>query len=638
VSPDRVSAAALAAVLSIVLSAAPLTAQEPPEPQTSPPGGGASSSGAPAPGLRWQEEIVVTANRVPAAAESVGSSVTVIGRQEIEQRREPFVLDLLRTVPGLEISQSGGPGTVASAFLRGADSNHTLVLLDGIPVNSTTSGGFDLSLLRSDDVERIEVLRGPQSTLYGSEAIGGVISIVTRRGSPGLHADLDGRAGSRNGRGLTASVDGGNAGGGFDYSVSATGQRTDGAAGAAPAHPYSDSGEAARLGVALPGAGRLDLTLRHSAAATNLDGFLFGVGPVAAPNFFQHRQLSLGSLQLVQPLTRAWNLRVNAGAGDEKTRGEDPDDPFNNYDFRSRHVELGVQSDLKLGRDDTLIAGLSTERRSGENVGAYRESLTLSSLYVQDDWSLHDRLFLTAGVRDDHSSRFGDKATYRLTGSLLWPGAWRLHGSYGTGFRGPSFDELFYPFAGNPSLRPETSEGADLGLERELYIFNSSDRLVAGVTLFANRFNDLIGFDFVSSTFTNVRLARAQGAEASLRLKPRQGLEIQASYTRTATEDLATGLPLARRPRDRWAFLAAFAPGARWRGTLSLAAVDHRIDSDGLPLDPYQRVDLSLEYRARSWCAPYLLIQNLLDQRYAEVRGYPAPRLWAFLGLRLRRS
>src|SRR5205807_7986342 len=130
----------------------------------------------------------------------------------------------------------------------------------------------------------------------------------------------------------------------------------------------------------------------------------------------------------------------------------------------------------------------------------------------------------------------------------------------------------FYPFAGNPRLRPETSEGADLGLERELYIFNSSDRLVAGVTLFANRFNDLIGFDFVSSTFTNVRRARAQGAEASLRLKPRQGLEIQASYTRTATEDLATGLPLARRPRDRWAFPAAFAPRAPWRGTLSLAA------------------------------------------------------------------
>ncbi|MBV8200446.1 MAG: TonB-dependent receptor, partial [Acidobacteria bacterium] len=184
----------------------------------------------------------------------------------------------------------------------------------------------------------------------------------------------------------------------------------------------------------------------------------------------------------------------------------------------------------------------------------------------------------------------------------------------------------------NPRLRPETSEGADLGVERELF----DGALVAGVTGFANRFRDLIDFSFTSFTFANEQRADTQGIETSLRLRPRKDLEIQGSYTFTSTKDLATGLPLPRRPRDRWTLLAAFDRGERLRATLTLVAVAHRVDSDGTNMDSYQRADLAVEVRVRPWLAPFLMIQNLLNQRYQEVTGYTTPRFWAFVGLRLR--
>ena len=611
-------------------------AQEAPQPPEAPP---ASPDSEEKPKtkerLMLQEEIVVTANPLPTRADSVGSSVTVIGADEIERRGEPFVLDLLRTVPGLEVDQSGGPGSIASVFLRGANSNQTLVLIDGVRVTNT-SGGFDFSGVAANGVERIEVLRGPQSTLYGSEAIGGVVSITSRRGRPGFHLDIDASDGSRNSRDIALAGDG--ATGAFDWSLGYAASKTNGWSAASEARgnterdPFSDRTLTARVGGSLLGNGRVDLTVRSFDALSSLDGFT--TVPVDDPNYTQDRRLSVASLDFAKPLASFWDLRIHAGANEERTEGKDPDTFFNNYLIRSRLSQLGVESDLHLGQADTLIVGASTERRHGENVGSYDQSLAVDSAYVQDEWSFRDRLFLTAGARHDSNSHFGDKTTYRVTGSALLPASWRLIGSLGTGFRAPSFDELFFPFFGNPRLRPENSVGADLGLERQLQ--TRFGALLAGVTLFDNRFRDLIDFDFTTSTFANIRRAEARGAEATLRAKPRNDLEVQLSYTYTDSEDRETGLQLARRPRNRWTLLAAFDPGGRLRGTVSVVAVDHRIDSDGTRMDNYQRVDLRVELRALPWLTPYLLLHNLLDQQYEEVTGYTTPRLTAFLGVRLR--
>jgi len=586
-----------------------------------------------------QEEIVVTASHLPEKAEEVGSSVTVIGRQEIERRGATAVLDLLRTVPGLEVNQSGGPGALASVFLRGANSNHTLVLVDGVRVTDN-SGGYDFSALRADDVDRIEVLRGPQSTLYGSEAIGGVISILTRRGRTGFHWSADAQGGSFDSRNFAVTADGGN--GRLDYSLAVADRRTDGVSAASERRgnhetdPFSDRTAAGRFGFTAWGDGRVDLVLRHVDADSALDGFTPGVGPTDDPNYTQHRQFTVGSLQLVKPLTAWWDLHLTTGVHREDTRGKDPDTFFNNYDLRTELRQVAAQSDFKLGPKDTLIAGFSGERRQGETVGSYDQSLRSTSFYLENDWSHDNRLFLTAGARNDDYSRFGSKVTYRVTGSYLAGGGVKLHGSLGTGFRGPSFDELYFPFAGNPNLRPETNTGYDLGIDRTFGL-GAGGSLVAGLTGFANRFRDLIDFNLDTFTFENERRARSQGIEATFELRPRQGYELRASYTYDDTLDLATGRQLARRPRHRWTVLGLFEPGGRLaplRGSVALSGAADRIDSDGTKMDPYTRVDLSLEYRATAWLTPYLLLQNLFNRQYEEVTGYTTPGFAAFVGLR----
>ena len=583
----------------------------------------------------FSDEIVVTANRLPSQAETVGSSVTVISQEEIERRHETSVLDLLRTVPGLEVSRTGGPGAVASVFIRGANSNHTLVLIDGIRAINT-SGGFDFSGLSTDNVERIEVLRGPQSTLYGSEAIGGVVSITTRRGRPGFHANLDVRGGSLDTREGRFAIDGGSER--FDYSLSVADSQTDGVSAASElrgnteSDPFSDQTFSGRFSLRLPASGRLDLVGRHADTDAALDGFTFGVGPTDDLNFTQKRRVSVASLQLFQPVASRMNLRVNASASRDESRLRDPDTDFNNADFESRVGEVSAQSDFTLTPSDTLVVGVSKERRQGETVlAAYDESLDVDSAWIENDWSWRERLHVTAGVRHDRYSGLGEETTYRVTGSYL-VSSWRLLGSVGTGFRGPSFDELFFPFAGNPDLVPESSRGWDAGVERSFL----GGTVTAGVTWFENRFQDLIAFDFTTFTFGNVRRAESRGAEASLRVRPRKEFSVEAAYTYNDTEDLDTGLQLARRPKNRLSLTGTFEPVERFQGSASLVAVRDRIDSDGTEMDDYERLDLSLEYQIRPWLAPYVQLENVLDADYEEVNGYTAPGFVGFLGIRFR--
>lgn len=583
----------------------------------------------------FSDEIVVTANRVPSPAETVGSSVTVITRDEIERRHEPSVLDLLRTVPGLEVARAGGPGTATSVFIRGANSNHTLVLIDGVRALNT-SGGFDFSGLDTDNVERIEVLRGPQSTLYGSEAIGGVVSITTRRGRPGFHTNLDVRGGSLDTREGQLVLDGGSER--FDYSLSFSDRKTDGVSAASELRgnteddPASDQTLSGRFSLKLPASGRLDLVARHVDADASLDGFTFGVGPTDDLNFTQKRKLTVASLQLVQPVASRMNLRVNASTSKDESRLRDPDTDFNNADFESRVGEVSAQADFKLASSDTLVVGVSKERREGETTSAaYDQSLDVDSAWIENDWSWHERLYVTAGARHDRYSKSGEETTYRVTSSYLIS-SWRLFGSVGTGFRGPSFDELYFPFAGNLDLKPETSRGWDAGVERSFL----NGTVTAGVAWFENRYRDLISFDLTTFTFGNVRRAESRGAEASLRVRPRKEFGIEAAYTYNDTEDLDTGLQLARRPKSRLSLTGTFEPVERLQGSASLVAVRDRIDSDGTKMDDYERLDLSLEYRVLPWLAPYVQLENVLDKEYEEINGYTAPGFVAFLGARLR--
>lgn len=611
--------------LSFALSAAAVSGQTPTSPTAEP-----------EPVLTVEDEIVVSATRGEVPLREVGSSVTVIPREEIERRGSVTVLELLRAVPGLEVVQTGGPGGTASLFLRGSASSHTLVLLDGVRINDPASGSFDWADLTVDGLERIEVLRGPQSALYGSEAIGGVVSLFSRRGEEGLRGEVAAEAGSHDFSRVRAALGGGAAG--WDWSLAASRQETDGvsraneAAGNREDDPWENLTAAAALGRAFLGDGRAELSVRAVDSAVGLDAFEFGIGPVDDPNYRQDRRSLYTSLALRKPLSPRWTgrLRVGAVEDDLEARDPDPEPAFHDARFESGLRDAEVQADFAVSPADTLSFGAAVERREAESPGAYDASATVRSVYAENRWAFRDRLFLTAGARRDDHSIFGAETTWRAAGS--WElGPVRLRASAGTGFKAPTFIDLYFPFYGNPELDPERSRGFDAGIDATFL----DGALSAGLTAFSTDFEDLISFDLATFRAANVAEAEVRGVEAELGWRPAAAFEAKASYTRTDSEDLATGLPLARRPKHRATLTALFQPTGRLRGSFTAIAVRDRIDSDLLPLDDYERLDATLDYAATPRAGVYLRVENLLDEEIQEIRGFTTPGATAVLGLRV---
>lgn len=577
------------------------------------------------------EEIVVSANRYEVPASEVGSAVTVIDGEEIERRNPVAVLDLLRTVPGTEVTHAGGPGKIATVRVRGGSGAQALVLVDGVRVNSVTGGTVDFAHLLAANIERIEVLRGPQAT-YGSEAMTGVVSITTGRGTRGWRLSGAGETGTHDHRrfelGLLGATDR------WDVSVSAVDLSTDGVShraiegGAVEDDPYENQTLSSRLGAAFAGDGRIDLRARSYRGDTAVDGFgLEDLNAMAA------QDEDTVSLTVEKDLGSFWRQTVRVGRTDATLLGTDPDTIWNNYEIRSEIRQIDLQSDIRLGTNNVLNLGLGTENRRGASVGTFDEEADLDSWFVQDQWSITDDVHVTAALRGDEHSAFGSETSHRVTVSGGWSdGRGRVHGSYGTAFRAPNFNELYFPFSGDPNLLPETTEGFDVGLQQRL----GDSGVTLDLTWFDIDFDQLIEFDLTSFTFGNVARASSTGAEFSLRYRPNVSTSIELSHTWNRTEDKATGNPLARRPKNRTTAVAQLQPTDRFTAAAMVAFVSDRTDSDGAVMDDYTKVDLHLSY-SLSWLRPFVRIENLLDEDYFEVPGFVTPGRTIVVGLRLQR-
>ncbi|MEM8933123.1 MAG: TonB-dependent receptor [Acidobacteriota bacterium] len=588
----------------------------------------------------FRDEIVVSANRRELPRGAVGSTVTVFDADEIDRLGTLDVYDLLRTVPGVEIVRTAGPGSLTSVFLRGGESYHTLVLVDGVRANNNTTGGFDLADIKVDNIERVEVLRGPQGTLYGSDAVAGVISITTRRGvgAPRVWGAVEG--GDADLRHLRAGLAGGDER--FDYSLSFADLETDGVSSAAESagntevDPYTNTTITGRVGGRV-GDGRLEVTARHAEGDVGLDGFLFGVGPVDDLDYVQQQETTTVGVAWSGQITDRWQQTVRVGNHRGDLEGIDPTDPFNNFTIDSESTELSAQADITLTPNGLLSIGYRVEERSAENLGSFDESIDLQAFYAQTEWTWNDRHHLAVSLRRDDvsdESGLGDagETTGRLTLSSHLSDIFRLHGSVGTGFRTPSLNERFFPFFGNLDLAPETNEGWDLGVEA----VTAGGAVVIDVTVFDNRFEDLILFTFPGG-FQNVAEATSEGVEASLEWRPNDRFDLRVSHTVTETENVATGAPLARRPKDRSVVQLGWRPVEWLRSSLSVIAVADRIDSDGGPMDDYERVDLATQIRLKDRWWVTVRVDNLFDEDYTEVPGFTTPGRLARVGLRLAR-
>lgn len=575
--------------------------------------------------------IVVTPNRYPKTIEEIGSSITVLDEEEIEIKQQDFVLDLLRRVPGLSVQQSGGSGRVASVFIRGAESDQTLVLIDGIRANDNGTGQFDFSGLKAENIERIEVLKGPQSVLYGSEAIGGVINIITKEAEDGAGASLSAEGGSFGTQ--EYRVSGNYATGAFYTSTTASYFRTDGISAAAD-NPENDSYDnltfTTKTGTRFLGDGKAEVTARYTTGTTEVDVFEFGVGQTDDPNFEQDSDLYSQSLVVTKSITENIIPRLEVGFTNQSISGIDPDTTFNNFDIKNRTQSYVGTVDFLFPWDGVLTAGYSFEHRATENVGNFDERRDVNSGFLQKQLSFDEAVFLTAGVRYDHDSVFGDQVTYRTTAAwLLEEWGTRFHGSFGTGFKAPAFNELFFPNFGNPDLDAETSLGYDIGIEQEL--FNGAASL--DVTFFQNKIDDLITFDSETFLAANIEEADIFGFENSLRVDLLEWMWVISSYTYTDSENKTTGGILPRRPRHRGTVDLFVNVSEELTSSVSFLLVNSQRDSDGSRVDNYERVDLALAYQVHEHIKPYLRIDNVFDADYEEIPGFGVAGFSVFAGV-----
>lgn len=575
-------------------------------------------------------DLVISANRYPVRASDVGSSVTVIDLEDIVASKLPTVLELLRGVPGVDITQSGGAGRIASVTMRGASSSQVLVLVDGIRLNTATLGAYDLSSLRSENIERIEILRGPQSTLYGSEAIGGVISIRTRKGTGDAGGDIAAEAGTPEQYRGSAGLRG--VSGMVDYSVAASLEVHDGLSAASVGvdkddDRYENVSLSGRAGLDLEDHGRADLVVRYFDSEIDVDG----IGPVDDPNAVEEREGVVAALNVTTPVAAWLENIIHAGLSTDELVGKDPDSEFGNFKIDNRNINANWQANLIAADNNIVSIGYSFEERSGESEGSFNEDATISSIFIQDQLNYEEILFVAIGARMDDHSEFGSESTFRGT-VAHYAGATglRLHGSAGTGFKAPTLSDLFFPGFGNPELDPEKSVGVDAGVE---YAF-LQQAVVFDITYFHNDFDDLISFDVTTSRPENISEAEASGIEFSATTMVDDKAEIVFSYTYMDSEDKRTGEQLPRRPEHSGAIRASMSLTEELHSYARLLIVRDRIDSDGSVMDNYERLDINFEYAFNDNVFPYVRFENVLDQDYEEVNGFETAGFTAIGGVR----
>jgi vitamin B12 transporter len=604
-------------------------------------------------GAETLEPVVVTATRIPTPQSQVASSITVITADQIAASQASSVPDVLKYVPGLNLVQSGGEGGLTSIFMRGTNSNHTKVLIDGIDVSdpSNPNATFDYGQLLTQDIDRIEVLRGPQSGLYGSDAIGGVINVITKSGEgpPEARAMLEG--GSFETFNQAASVRGSDDA--FHYAATVEHVH----AGATPVTPldlllpgearnddyYDNLSVSTKLGYDASAnldfgfVGRYtDTHLRFTADDFDAEGNGFP-SPLASETdttgiygrAFAHLVLLDGFLD--QTLGVAYTRN--------KTTNFTPDSP-DTFDTGDR-VKFDWQGALKFSDAETLLLGAEHAiDEISEPIGA---DISISSGYAELQSKFADRFFSAVNVRYDDNTRFGSKVTFRVAPTYAIPETGtQFRASVGTGFKAPTLAELFqnFPpfFFGNPNLRPESSIGFDAGVEQALL----SDVVHVGATYFYIKLHNLIDTSTDGTTYANIDEATSLGVESFISYRPWSALMLRLDYTYDEASDDVLHQELLRRPKDKASVNANWQASSRFSLNTDVLYVGNWIDGNRdftiprLNAPGYITANIAGNYDLTQQLAVFARLNNLLDRRYQEPVGFLQPTLGIFAGVKAK--
>jgi len=607
------------------------------------------------------EEIIVTATRIKIPSKEVGSSITVITGDEIDKMQKSTIHEVLRTVPGLDVIQSGGPGSTARIYMRGAKSEHTLVLMDGVEMNDPISPGrvFDFANLSTDNIERIEIIRGPQSTLYGSDAIGGVINIITKKGRGKPDGFISVEGGSFNTFREKVGFSGGSRW--INYSLGLSKYNTNGISAANEKDGnhekdgYKNDSLSARAGITPNDTFSMDFILRWNSAEFDMDN-MGGAGGDDSNNIGESEQFFFRTVANIVMLNDIWEQKLGFSMVDynryfrNDTDDNHPDE-LSKDSYTGKLLKFDWQHNIYLNEKNTLILGIETEEEKGKSKNYFKNHhinhtstfgekiARTTGYYIQDHINIWDALSVTLGARLDDHDEFGEKTTYRITSAYtVRETGTKIRGSYGTGFKTPSLYQLYSEY-GDKDLDPEESVGWDVGIDQ----FFFSNKISIGATYFNNELENLIYFDDSKSKYKNISKAVTEGLEFLLSAEVSNNLTLNASYTFTDTEDKRTGKDLLLRPRDKYAINIDYSFSNRSNIGLDVIYIGDRYDTDyssNLPvrvkLKEYVRVDLAANYDINKNIQIFGRIENIFDEDYEEVKGYGTPGISAYAGLKLK--
>ncbi len=637
------------------------------------------------------DDIVVTATRSGDAipTDLIGSSVTVIDNQDLQDRQTRILSDVLRDVPGVAVNRTGGVGGLTDIRIRGSEANHVLVFVDGIKSDDPYYGSYDFGTLINDEASRVEVLRGQQSSLYGSDAIGGVISYTTLSGKelPGISLRAEG--------GSMGTYDGGarvaGAKGDVDYAISSSYYHTDG-------YPIAPDGDRDTGSNSLGASGKFNWTPASNLKITAVgrygytkahtdDQDIVPDSPVVmgypviltvdTPGSYYTSRVYSGLLGAQWSLfDDAWTNSVNGTIADTTRDGYD----FGalSYGDHGRRYRASFDSTVRFGNDHvknrfTMAVDAEREEFANTSPGGFSDTgqhrIDTLGFVTQYDLTVDDRLAISASARIDDNSRFQDDSTYRATASYLFPTGTRVHSAYGTGVKDPSASDLFAyatgQFIGNPNLKPERSKGWEAGVEQGLL----GDRVKIGATYFDNRFLDqidqtytLVGGQYLQTTYNEAGRSKQRGVETYASAKVGD-FRVDLSYTYLhapqttmvladpAPADGSYQFPVTvtaqayRRAKDIASANLTWAPKAlpitttltvRYNGKQTDYAYNADFNRLLVLLKSYTLVNLNATYDLNAHVQVFGRVENLVDKKYQEVFGFATPGRAAYGGVRLK--
>ena len=567
-----------------------------------------------------QSPIIVTATRTAQTADETLASVTVITEEQIKQKQPNDLRELLTAISGIDMINNGGMGKATSMFMRGTSSSHVLVMIDGIKIGSATNGNIAFQHIPVSQIERIEIVRGPRSSLYGSEAIGGVIQIFTKKGKAQEQANLEIGYGSFETNKILAGVSGKS--GNTSYSINANHIKTDGFDAEDDTETDNDGYDNKSITFNVAHDINKTSSLQFNAMRANGHNEYDG----SDYNNNDYVQQTTGLQYTAAPLTN-WGMKLNV------SESLDESDNFLDSTFKTRYNttrnNILWQNDINIGTNNILTLGADYQKDKIHSTTSYDETSRYNTAaFIQHQWNGNSNDMQVA-LRNDDNEAFGSHTTGNIAWGHNFAKGTRLIASYGSAFKSPTFNDLYWTGSGNPNLKPEESETAEVELRKKHSWGNAS------VSLYQTKIDNLIAWKKINSVWTPVNVNEAEINGIEIRLDTEiAGWKTQAEISLLDPKDKDTDKVLTRRTQESLRVDMDKTSG-KWSTGFSFIGQGHRYDNatNTKRVSGYSIVNLRASYAISKKTSIKWKIENLLDEVYETVQGYNNPGVSGFISI-----